>query len=724
MRDDETPILIDLAHEAPFTLGAAKVLPSTREVVAGDRTDILEPRVMQVLVALARRRGFVVSRNDLIASCWDGRIVGEDAINRAIAGVRRAGARSGGYAVETVVRVGYRLDEAQVSTPSTRIERIELPEIQARGARPYASTIAQAAIMRTAVVGYSRMIEDDQAGVLAMARAVHEQLARLVEAHDGRMVSVRGSGAIALFAEAADALECATEFQHDIAELGLGVAAERAIRCRVGLHYGPVIVDEGALVGEAAKIAAQLAQLADPSAVNLSDALRSASHRPEPMTDLGFHQLLGVDAPVRIWRIRSADEQSEGTSAADSADLTTASLGAGLPAVAVLPFEHPADDREQTYLAEGIADDVIAALSRFTWLFVLSRHASLNYRKPGADIAQMRADLGVRYVVTGRLMCRDDNLRLAVTLTDCIKGDILWSRRFDGPIADIFTIQDEITAMIVGALEPAVMRREEQHAASATPRSLRHWDLFIRGRWHFWQLTIGHIAKAREILSQALALKPDHAPTLSLLAYTHCSRLWSGWADDPEAEIAEARRLATRAVRADGEDAVAHYTLGTVLTLTGDLEKALVEQRRALELNPNHAGAMGEMGRCLANLGRYDEAMASLDRAIRSSPGDAHRFLWFRDKAIAAFIAERYDEAVAFAHESVTLRPDIFLGHYLLAACWAAAGSPDKGRQALEEGRRIIPTYSLATLKLGHPFGRPEDLARFVGALRSCGWDE
>jgi tetratricopeptide (TPR) repeat protein len=232
------------------------------------------------------------------------------------------------------------------------------------------------------------------------------------------------------------------------------------------------------------------------------------------------------------------------------------------------------------------------------------------------------------------------------------------------------------------------------------------------------------MAKARQILLQALALRPDDTPTLSLLAYTHCTRLWSGWAEDPKAEIAEARRLAMRAVRADRDDAMAHYTYGTVLTLTGDLEKALAEQRRALELNPNFGGAMGEMGRYLAYLGRYSEAMDCLDRAIRSSPGDAQRFLWFRDKAIAAFVTGRYDEAVAFAHESVALRPDIFLGPYLLAACLAAAGSPEKGAQALAEGREIIPRYPLETLKLGHPFARAEDLARFVDALKACGWDD
>jgi adenylate cyclase len=715
-------MLIDLAHEAAFDIGAITVRPSTREALAGDRREVLEPRVMQVLVALARRRGFVVSRNDLINACWGGRAVGEDAINRCIAAVRRLAQAHGGFSVETVVRVGYRLTETLSAQAPPAVDAAApnadpAPALAHRLPSP-------AAIMRAAVAGYNRLAQSDEAGVLAMVRAAHEQLERLAADHNGRVLSLRGAGAVVVFADPSEAVECAVAFRRHIAELGVGVAADRAILCRVGLHFGAVAETEGGLVGEAADIAARLEQAAEPSVILVSDALRSAARRRPPMEDAGFHQLMGVARPVRLWRLPAADARGPGLRVGGSSRPPSDSPGEGRPRVAVLPFEHPPDDREQTYLAEGIAEDVIAALSRFKWLVVLSRHSSLNYRKSGADTAQIRADLGVDYIVTGKLMCRDGNLRLAVTLTDCGKGDTIWSRRFSGPIADIFNIQDEITATIVGALEPALIRREEQEAASPAPRSLKHWDLFIRGRWHFWQLTFGHMAKAREILIQALALKPDDAPTLSLLAYTHCTRLWSGWAEDPEAEIAEARRLARHAVRADRDDAVAHYTYGTALALTGDLEGAMAEQRRALELNPNFAGAMGEMGRYLAFSGRHDEAVGYLDRAIRSSPGDAHLFLWFRDKAFAAFVIGRYDEAVAFAHESVALRPDIFLDHYLLAACWAAAGSPDKARQSLAEGRKIVPRYPLQTLKLGQPFARPEDLARFVDALKSCGWDD
>jgi adenylate cyclase len=581
------------------------------------------------------------------------------------------------------------------------------------------------AIMFTDVVGYSRLTAKNEAGVLAMVSVIHQELARLIDERGGRLVDLRGDGALVRFKGASEALSCAVEFQRYVTQRAIGVAPDRAILCRIGINFGSAVETEETLVGDAVNIAARLEQMAEPSAILVSEAARGAAHAPPPMEDLGFHQLKNIATPVRLWRLSPSlatlGGAQNGQAAAQRSD---DALGGGRPTIAVLPFEHAANDREQTYLAEGIAEDVIAALTRFKWLFVLSRHSSLNYRKSSADLQQIKADLGVGYIVHGRLMCNDGKLRLNVSLTDCTVGDAIWSRRFDGLIADIFTIQDKITATIVGALEPALLRREEEDAVRPAPRSMKHWDLFIRGRWHFWQLTHGHVAKAREILTQALALKPDDPQTLSLLAYTHFTRLWSGWTDDPDTELLNARRLAMRAVRIDPDDAFAHYTFGISLTLTAELERAAAEQERALELNPNFAAAMAELGRYSAFSGRYDEAVGHLDRAIRSSPGDSHLFLWFRDKAIAAFTASRFDEAVAFANESVARRPDIFFNHYLLAASWAAGGRMDKAMQSFAEGRRLLSQYPLKTLKFGHPFARAEDLDRYVDALRLCGWDD
>ncbi len=681
----------------------------------GAERRIIEPRIMQVLVALARRRGEVVSRSELIDACWGGRIVGEDAINRGIAGVRRLSEASGAFQIETVPRVGYRLDDRGASGPASLPMTVR--------SEPAPDTLTT--ILLVEVIGHPRFAEADGTAPRARLSEVQGRLTRLAAEYAGRLEASRGDGATILFAAPGIAMTCALAFERQLADLRLGMAADEAIHCRMAIHVGVVIDADGRATGEAAEVAARIKVLAEPSSILVSDAARVAARPCPPMEALGFHLLEGFATPVRLWRLTAAPQAwLGGDLEVEGLEPPSDDLGGGRPTVAVLPFEHATEDREQTYLAEGVAEDVIAALSRFKWLFVLSRHSALNYKKPSHDLVQINRDLGVRYIVTGRLVCQEGRLRLAVSLTDCVRRDVVWSRRFEGPMSDIFQIQDEITATLVGALEPAVLHREEARAARPAPRSLRHWDLFIRGRWHFWQLTYGHVAKARVILTQALAVRPDDAPTLSLLAYTHFTRLWSGWTDDADAELRQARRLAMRAVRLDPDDAFAHYTFGIALTLTAELDRAMAEQKRALQLNPNFAAAIAEIGRYLAFSGEYRGAIAHLDRAIRISPGDAHYFLWFRDKAIAAFTASRLDEAVAFASQSIALRPDIFFNHYLLAAIWAEREDLERARGCFDEGRRLLPRYPLRNLKFGHPFVRQTDLDRFVGALRRCGWDD
>jgi TolB-like protein/class 3 adenylate cyclase len=578
------------------------------------------------------------------------------------------------------------------------------------------------AIMFVDVVGSTRLTAADEAGALPALREVLDELSDQVAVHGGRSVNRRGDGALVAFADTGSAMRCAVAFQTRTAALNESRADDRAIHCRIGLHYGDATEADGTLLGAAVNIAARIEHTAEPGMALVSDAARAAAIDPPPMSDAGFHQLKGVPTPVRLWRLArpTADPQAL---VAGQAQAAPGDLGDGRPTIAVLAFEHPADDAAKAYLAEGVAEDVIVGLTRIRWLFVLSRHSSLNYRKPGADLKQVRADLGVRYVVQGKLIVADDRLRLSVSLSDCVAGDTVWAQRFDGALADIFTIQDQITTTIVGALEPAVIRREQEDAVRPSPRTLKHWDLFARGRWHFWQLSYRNVAIAHEILTQALALKADDPPTLSLLAYTHFAKLWSNWAKNPAASLAQAQQLALRAVRLDPDDAFAHYAYGVALSLTGSLDLATAEQERALELNPNFAGALGEIGRYLAFSGEYEPALAYLDRAIHISPGDAHLFLWFRDKGIAAFNTDRFDEAVAFARESAARRPEIFFNHYLLAAGLAAKGEPEAAKRAFADGKRLVPIYPMETMKMGHPFQRPADLDRFVAALRSCGWD-
>jgi TolB-like protein/Flp pilus assembly protein TadD len=395
--------------------------------------------------------------------------------------------------------------------------------------------------------------------------------------------------------------------------------------------------------------------------------------------------------------------------------------GRGRPAVAVLAFGHPSSASEEVHLAQGIVEAVIAGLARSKLLSVSSRQ-SLSFDGAGLSAERICADLGVDYIAQGQVRLVAGTVRVSAHLTHGSDDTTVWSGRYDRPVADLLAIEDEISAAVVSSLEPALLGHEEAKALLVPIEDLDHWGLFVRGRRHFWRSTQTDARHAQDLLVQALRLKPDDTPTLSLLAHCWLVEVWAGTSPDPGAAIAEAHRYALRAVHLDGSDAFAHFTLGVVLSTMGRPAQDMAEQRRALELNPGLAAAHGELGRLMAFAGQADEALAACDRAIGDSPNDPHLWLWLLSKAIACFTARRYEEAARHAAAACATRPDYFFLHFLQAACAAAAGRTEEARVPMAEGLRLRPRYSLAALKLGHPFVNPADLARYVEALKAAGW--
>lgn len=530
---------IDLSRAQPFRIGALTVEPAVCRV-AGAATAQLEPRVMQVLVLLAGESPQVVSRDLMIQRCWQGRIVGDDAINRVIGRLRSVARDCDGasFAIETVNKVGYRL------------------------------------------VG-------------------------------------------------------------DVVQLG-------------------------------------------------------AAEPPAP------------------WR-SAAPERAEPPAAQPRA-------GDYVPAIAVLSFGHPPDDIDQAYFAEGMAEDIINGLSHARMLRVISPLSSLAYRKADAGARQICADLGVRYLVRGQIRRMADTLRLSVSLTDGQTDDTVWSARFDRPIGDLFTVQSEVAAGIIGAIEPAILEHE-QFLVKSRPPSLEFWDLFIRARYLFWKGTISSFQQASVLLHQALAMKPDDSAALSLLAMVDLSKVWAGNHPDAAQAVARAHENARRAVAADNRNPAAHHVLGIVLAQFGQHEQAMAAQRRSLQLNPYNPQAQGELARLIAfGGGDADEVVALADAALQASPTDPHDWLWLRSKSIALLLAGRVEAALHEAREACARRPDYFFLHLLVAACAAAAGDMEAAQTALSQGQSMNPHYTLKGLRLGHPFTREDDLIRFVEALQAAGW--
>lgn len=572
----------------------------------------------------------------------------------------------------------------------------------------------EAVVVFTDAVGYSRMVALDTPGTMKSLHERHDDLFRLVGEHGGRLVNLRGDGSLLEFPQSAQALRAIMRFTAEVERRNLNVPVDRRITFRVGMASGTVLDDSQTLHGDAVNVAARLQQLAGPSAICVSDEVRhdAVADTRVDFEDLGFRELKGVRYPVRVWRVADASGSSG-----------VALPGSEKPSIAVLPFANISGEPDQDYFADGLAEDITSSLSQSSWLFVIAHSSACIHRDADLPAAVVCRELGVRYLVTGSVRRAGGQMRITAELTDGHSGKSVWSSRFDRPVQDLFAVQDEITATIVGTIEPLYLRREEQRAVSSGPRDLQHWDLLMRARWHYWRSTRKHSVDCQRILSQAIALKPDDVTGLSLLAFSYLTDVWSGWAVDPKAVIGEAHRLSLRAVTLDDHDSFAHFTMGVAMACMGNMPRAIAEQRRALQIYPHFAAAAAELGRLLAFSGQTAEAVPLVKRAMAASPSEPRVSLWLFTLGICDFIDGDYGNAATHAAAAITHRPDWFFNHYLHAACLSAHGEQARAREALAEARRLLPRFDLHTLKVGHPFVRDEHRERYVKALKAAGWE-
>ncbi len=404
--------------------------------------------------------------------------------------------------------------------------------------------------------------------------------------------------------------------------------------------------------------------------------------------------------------------------------LPPANLGADSAlkrSVAVLPFANLSGDRDNDYFSDGLAEDIIAHLTRSRWLFVTSRNSSFTYRGEPVAAKRVAQEMGVRYVVYGTVRRAAHVMRVTAELVDGVSGDTLWANRYDRAPNDLFAVQDEISSAITSAIEPVYLHHESQNAKDRDANSLAQWELVMRARWHFWRSGRDHVDQAGEFLAQAIKARPQDSGALALMAFVHLTRVWAGWATDLRAELAEAMRVATLSVRADDSNPSAHFALGTALSVSGQSHRAVDSLKLALNLYPQFAAAAGELGRVYAFMGLSDEAHEYALQAIDASPHDPHLSLWLRTRGIADFVRGEHDSALKFAREAAAKRSDWFFNHYLVAACAHLAGDSSQAEAAMQQASEH-GKYSPQMLRFGHPFTRAEDSEKFNQALKALGW--
>jgi TolB-like protein/cytochrome c-type biogenesis protein CcmH/NrfG len=389
------------------------------------------------------------------------------------------------------------------------------------------------------------------------------------------------------------------------------------------------------------------------------------------------------------------------------------------PAIAVLPFLNMSDDPEQEYFSDGISEDLITSLSKLRWFFVIARNSSFTYKGRAVNIRQVAEELGVNYVIEGSVRKGGDRVRVTAQLNDVVTGSHVWAERYDRNLADIFHMQDEITESIVAAIEPQLYAAENFRARRRPPGSVDAWSLVMRALSHHWRLTREDNVIAQSLLEEAIRIDPNYGQALGVLASNHTFGIYMGWSDAALVPIAEQAALA--AIRADGEDAWAHFALACVCLLTRRYDDSLAEFELALRLNPNFALAQGIYGLPLAYCGLWEKSYEAARRALRMSPRDPFSALYFGVAAYAQFGGRSYDEAMRLAREAIRLRNDYVGGHRLLTVAAAMAGQKDVAAQALCEVRRAQPNISLAWIAEQLPFRRDADREHYVEAFRRAG---
>jgi TolB-like protein len=392
------------------------------------------------------------------------------------------------------------------------------------------------------------------------------------------------------------------------------------------------------------------------------------------------------------------------------------------PAIAVLPFTNMTDDPAQDYFSDGISEDIITALSRLRWFFVIARNSSFIYKGKAVHLKQIADELGVGYVVEGSVRKVGERVRITAQLNDAATGSHIWAQRYDRDLADVFAVQDEITEAIVAAIEPQLYAAENFRARRKPPDSMDAWDLVMRALSHYWRVTRQDNVVAQALLEKAAAIDPDYGQALGVLATSHTFSAHMGW-EDMASAMPIAERAAAVAILSDSEDPWAHLALGNVYLFARRFDDSLAELEWALRLNPNFSLAQGYYGLTLAYCGRWEEAAAAAQRALRLSPHDPLAAVYCGIAAYAQFVGRNYDEAIRLAREGVRQRADFVGAHRVLTAAAGMAGRSDIAKTALQELRRAQPNISLGWIAGQMPIQHNAEREHYLEGFRRAGLD-
>ena len=576
-----------------------------------------------------------------------------------------------------------------------------------------------AAVLAADMVGFSRLMERDEGGTIARQKHYRESLIDpKIAQYGGRIVKTTGDGLLVEFPSAVDAVLCAAEVQQAMRSNEQDEPPETRIQYRVGVNVGDIVIQEDDILGDGVNVAARLEGLAEPGGLCISDVVHQYLQGKSDLgfTDLGMQSLKNLERQVRAWSWQPGQGKTQ------SPEVSAAKEK---PSIAVLALDNMSGDREEDFLADGISEDLITALSKVRWLMVIARNSTFTYKGQAVDVKQVGRELGVRYVLEGSVRKAGNRVRVTVQLLDALTSHHVWAERYDREITDIFELQDEICQTIVGSLEPELSAAERERVRTKSPDSLDAWETYQRGLYHMWNYDLEGHPKARKFLEKATQLDPNFAPAHAYLSYVHYQSVIMGWAEDSQAALASGYALAQRALKIDDKDPLPYFASGRILMMRGEHDASIAALRRSIYLNPSFAQAHHGLGMALVLAGELEEAKQALEMAERLSPLDP--ILWASTVVHALADVLSGDTAQALEWAQKTLRNPRAKGywpHAVYAAALVQAGRLEEAKSAVQDAVRELPglsvDYLVTTLQTKHPGG----LDPYVNNLRKAGLPE
>jgi len=567
-----------------------------------------------------------------------------------------------------------------------------------------------AAIFAADVEGYSRLMGQDEVSTLRTLTSYRVIIDRLITSHRGRIFNAAGDSLVADFASAVDAVQCAVAVQDALAKENAERPAGEPMRFRIGIHVGDIMVQGDNLFGDAVNIAARLEALAEPGGICVSGTVQDhiGTKLPVGFIDLGPQQVKNIDQPIKAYRIRGE------TSPIDTSGRATSLPLPDKPSIAVLPFANMSGDPEQEYFADGMVEEIITALSRIRWLFVIARNSSFTYKGQAIDVKQVGRELGVHYVLEGSVRKAGGRVRITAQLIDAQSGTHLWADRFDGSLEDVFDLQDKVASSVAGVIEPALRSAEIRRSANRPTSDLTAYDFYLRALPNRAAYDKDHTLRALEFLGRAIERDPRYGPAVALAAECHHFLVANGWSVNQETDQREGVRFARQAIRFADDDPDALGKAAFVLGFFDEnIDAAIALMDRSLALNPSFAEGWYQSGVLRNFAGQPDLAITHFETSLRLNPRD-RKARHLTGIGVSHFLSRRFVEAAASLAVSLEEIPSWPVTCRFLAACYTHLGRLDEAREAVARLRSITP----AVVAGATPFRSPDHRELLLSGLR------